>query len=432
MRPASSEEGSSEAGASTPPGKGWLRSLTRAEWAVLGVTTLFWMFDGYETFALITTGPASLRELLPVAELPHLSRYLGYLLAISLAGWTIGGVIGGFAGDRIGRRRTMIWAVVLYGLFTGLSALSPNWEFLAVTRFLTGLGIGAEWAVGVALLQEVLPPAARTKGAGLLQGTFSAGGLIVSLLWVLFNSTLDVSWRVVYVVGILPAFLAVGLRRIIPESAKWSGQARTSAGELVRRLGAPQLRRRLGLALLVSIAITVGFWGSSSYLPAYIGALAPAPEVGFYTGWASALYNIGEIAGCVVFGYWAERWGRRFTTVGYFIGAIVVIPVVFILVHDAVTAVALQLVAGYAAGGIFSWYTVHTPELFPTSVRASAIGTIFNLTRVLASIGALVTGLLASVVGGVGNAAALVAVVYLLGIAAVLGLPETRGRPLPS
>jgi MFS family permease len=417
--------------ADTAPGKGWLRRLTRAERAVLGVTTLFWMFDGYETFALIITGPASLRELLPAESLPDLSRYFGYLLAISLAGWLVGGVAGGVAGDRLGRRRTMIGAVVVYGVFTGLSALAPNWEVLAVTRFLTGLGIGAEWAVGVALLQEVLPPSARTRGAGLLQGTFSAGGLLVSLLWVLFNSSFDVSWRVVYVVGVLPAFLAIGLRKLIPESAKWAGQARMSAGELFRRLGSADLRRRLGLAMLVSIAITVGFWASSSYAPAYVGALAPEPDVGFYTAWSSVLYNVGEIAGCVVFGYWAERWGRRYTTVGYLAGALVAIPVVFLLVHDATAAVVLQLVFGYTAGGVFSWYTVHTPELFPTAVRSTAIGAIFNLTRVLAAAGALLTGTLASVLGGVGHAAALSAVVYLLGIAAVLGLPETRGRPLP-
>lgn len=413
-----------------PAEKGWLRRLTRAERAVLGVTMLFWMFDGYETFALIITGHASLRELLPAEDLPELPRYFGYLLAISLAGWLVGGLVGGFAGDRLGRRRTMIGAVVLYGLFTGLSAVSPSWEVLAFTRFLTGLGIGAEWAVGVALLQEVLPPSARTRGAGLLQGTFSAGGLVVSLLWVLFTS-FDVSWRVVYLVGVLPAFLAIVLRRVIPESAKWAGQARMSVGELVRRLGASELRRRLGLAMLVSIAITVGFWASSSYAPGYVGALAPGPDVGFYTAWASVLYNVGEIGGCVVFGYWTERWGRRYTTAGYLAGALVAIPVLFLLVHDATAAVVLQLLFGYTAGGVFSWYAVHTPELFPTAVRSTAIGAIFNLTRVLALVGALATGALASVLGGVGNAAALSAVVYVLGIAAVLGLPETRGRPLP-
>lgn len=412
--------------------KGWLRRLTRTEWSVLGVTMLFWAFDGYETFAVIITGGTSLHELLPAGQLPHLSRYFGYLLAITLAGWMFGGVIGGFVGDRLGRRRTMIGAVALYGAFTGLSALSQNWETLAATRFLTGLGIGAEWAVGASLLQEVLPPQARTKGAGLLQATFSAGGLIVSLLWVLFNSSYTISWRYIYLVGVLPAFLVIGLRRAIPESRRWSQRRPQAISDLFAELWAPVLRRRLGLALLVSVAITVGFWASSSYLPAFVGALAPASRLGFYTGWASALFNVGEIAGCVVFGFWAERWGRRGTAVIYLVGALIVIPVVFLFVHDAVTAVWLQLLAGYTAGGIFSWYTIHTPELFPTAVRASAIGTIFNLTRVLASIGALVTGLLASVVGGVGNAASIAAVVYLLGIVAVLLLPETRGQPLPT
>ena len=413
-----------------PQNRGWLRSLTRAQWSVLAVTMVFWAFDGYETFALIATGPASLHELLPASELPDLSRYFGYLLAISLAGWTIGGIIGGFAGDRIGRRKTMIGAVVLYGLFTGLSALSPNWEFLAMTRLLTGLGIGAEWAVGAALLQEVLPPSARTRGAGLLQATFSAGGLLISLIWVVFNSWSDVSWRWVYVIGILPAFLVVILRNRIPESDRWASHRRSSTKELLRELSGPVLRRRMILALLVSVAITVGFWGSSSYLPIFVGGLNP-DRASFYTGWASALYNVGEIVGCIMFAYTAERWGRRPAAVGYLIGALIIVPTVFLGVDSANTAVLLQLVAGYAAGGVFSWYTVHTPELFPTAVRASAIGTIFNLTRVLACVGALLTGTVANALGGVGHAAAAASVVYLLGIVAVLGLRETKGLPLP-
>lgn len=415
-----------------PPGdgRGWLRSLSRSQWSVLAVTMLFWAFDGYETFALITTGPASLRELLPAAQLHDLSSYFGYLLAISLAGWTIGGIVGGFAGDRIGRRRTMIGAVVLYGVFTGLSALSPSWGILALTRLLTGLGIGAEWAVGTALLQEVLPPSARTKGAGLLQGTFSAGGLLVSLIWVIFNSWSGISWRWVYVIGVLPAFLVVLLRKRIPESDRWRSHRRASTREVLKELSGPVLRSRMVLALLVSVAITVGFWGSSSYLPIFVGSLNPA-RMSFYAGWASALYNAGEIVGCTMFAYWAERWGRRPAAVGYLVGALVIIPIVFLLINDARIAVLLQLIAGYTSGGVFSWYTVHTPELFPTAVRASAIGTIFNVTRSLACVGALLTGTVATALGGVGYAAAAAAGVYLLGIVAVLGLRETKGLPLP-
>ncbi|MGH3502044.1 MAG: MFS transporter [Nocardioidaceae bacterium] len=413
------------------PGTGWIHRLGPSGWSVLGVTMLFWMFDGYETFAVLITGGTSLHELLPGSALPSLPRYFGYLVAITLAGWTIGGVLGGFAGDRLGRRRTMIWAVVVYGVFTGFSALSSSWEMLAGTRFLTGIGIGAEWAVGTSLLQEVLPSDARTKSAGLLQGTFSVGGLAVSALWILFNSTFDVSWRYVYLVGVIPALLVVLLRRVIPESRRWSTQRPQATMSLLRRLAEPALRRRMALALLVSVAITVGFWASSSYLPAYVGALAPGAKVGLYTGWAAALYNIGEIAGCIIFGFWAERWGRRGTAVAYFVGALVIMPVVFLVVHHVSVAVLLQLVAGYATGGIFSWYTIHTPELFPTEVRASAIGVIFNLTRILALIGALLTGSLAALLGGVGNTAAIASSVYVLGIVAVLLLPETKGRPLP-
>jgi len=409
----------------------WVRQLSRREWALLGVTMLFWMFDGYETFAVIITGPTSLHELLPAAALHDIPRYFGYLLAITLAGWTVGGVIGGFVGDRLGRRKTMIWAVVAYGVFTGLSALSSNWEQLAGTRFLTGIGIGAEWAVGTSLLQEVLPANARTKGAGLLQATFSVGGLLASVLWIAFNSWFDVSWRFIYLVGVIPAFLVILLRKAIPESQQWVNKRQLALKSLFVQLSEPMLRRRLGYALLVSLAITVGFWASSSYLPTFVGAMVPANRTGFYTGWASALYNVGEIAGCIVFGFWAERWGRRPTTVFYSAGSLVIIPVVFLLIHDARLAVALQLIAGYMAGGIYSWYTIHTPELFPTAVRASAIGLIFNLTRVFAAIGALVAGSLAHLLGGVGNAAALFAIVYILGIVFVLLLPETKGKPLP-
>lgn len=408
----------------------WWRSLSRSQRSVLAVTMLFWAFDGYETFALITTGPASLQALLPASELPSLSRYFGYLLAISLAGWTIGGIAGGFAGDRIGRRKTMIGAVLLYGIFTGFSALSPSWEVLALTRLLTGLGIGAEWAVGTALLQEVLPASARTKGAGLLQGTFSAGGLLVSLIWVIFNSGGGVSWRWVYVIGVLPAFLVVLLRKRIPESDRWRSHRRALTRQVLKELVGPALRGRMILALLVSLAITVGFWGSSSYLPVFVGSLAP-DRMSFYTGWASALYNAGEIVGCTMFAYWAERWGRKPAAIGYLLGALVIVPIVFLTIHNAGAAVMLQLIAGYAGGGVFSWYTVHTPELFPTAVRASAIGAIFNVTRSLACVGALLTGTVAAALGGVGYAAAAAAGVYLLGVFAVLGLRETKGLPLP-
>src|SRR6201997_4456590 len=153
-------------------------SLTRRQWSVLGITMLFWLFDGYETYALLLTIGPSLHQLLPPNELATLPRVAAYLISITLFGWAVGGVLGGLIGDRIGRRRTMIGAVLLYSVFTGTSALSPTWQILALTRFLTGLGLGAEWGVGTSLFQEMGPDRTRTKGAGVLQAAFSGGFLV--------------------------------------------------------------------------------------------------------------------------------------------------------------------------------------------------------------------------------------------------------------
>src|SRR5579864_551281 len=175
--------------------------LTHRQWGVLGITMLFWLFDGYETFALLLTIGPSLRELLPANELSTLSRIAAYLISITLFGWAVGGVIGGIVGDRLGRRWTMIGAVVLYSIFTGTSALAPNWQILALTRFLTGFGIGAEWGVGTSLLQETWPGRLRTKGAGILQAAFSGGFVIASVLWLVVGGSLGGSWRWMYAAG---------------------------------------------------------------------------------------------------------------------------------------------------------------------------------------------------------------------------------------
>jgi MFS family permease len=399
-------------------------------WGVLALTMVFWVADGYDTFVLLVTGKPTLHELLPAGDLPRLPTYLGYLIAITLAGWATGGILGGVLGDRLGRRRTMVYSVVLYSVFTGLSALTHTWWLFGVTRFLTGVGIGAEWGVGTSLLQEVWPQRWRTKGAGLLQGGFSVGGLLVSGLWVLLGSTYGLSWRWMYLFGIVPLVVVLLTWRHIPESDRWVAATRSRVR--VRDLLRGASRRNFAAAMLVSIAITGGWWAVSSYLPTFVGGMVADPRrTTFFTGWAAALYNIGEIAGCVALGFLSEAWGRKITIQLYFVGCLIIVPVVFLGVHGAAAATWLQLVAGFLTGGVYSWYTVHTPELFPTAVRATAISAVFSGARYLAMIGAVLTGTLASSVGGFGHAAAIFTPIYLIGIVAVFFLPETRGEPLP-
>jgi MFS family permease len=410
-------------------GAGHAGILTQRHWLVLGITMLFWLFDGYETYALLLTIGPSLHELLPLSALPALPRFAAYLISITLFGWAVGGVIGGFIGDRIGRRRTMIGAVILYSIFTGTSALAHSWEILALTRFLTGVGIGAEWGVGTSLLQELWPENLRTKGAGILQAAFSGGFVVASLLWILIGGTFGGSWRWMYVIGIVPALIVALLGRAIPESERWSRVSHT-AQTIATTLRANT--RKLAIAILVSISITVGFWAISSWVPTYVATLAHDPKTAvYYAGWAGTLYALGEIAGCIAFGFLADAWGRRATLVFYLAGSIVITPVVFLLVHNVAAVIALQVVNGFLTGGLYGWYAIHPPELFPTSVRSSAISLIFNSARFLAMFGPIAASGLIVFFGGYGEAASILASIFVIGIVAIFFLPETKGVPLP-
>jgi len=323
----------------------------------------------------------------------------------------------------------MIGSVLLYSLFTGTSALSPNWQILALTRFLTGAGIGAEWGVGTSLLQEMWPERLRTKAVGILQAAFSGGFLVASLLWLLVGGWLGGSWRWMYVAGILPALIVAVSGRIIPESDRWT-QAKPTVRAIAATLRAHS--RNLVIAIIVSVAITVGFWAISSWIPTYVATLAHDPQSRIaYAAWAGVLFAIGEMIGCTASGWLAEIWGRRGTLVAYLAGSIAITPVVFLWVHDPVAVVLLQLPNGILTGGLYGWYAIHPSELFPTSIRASAISIIFNSARFLAMLGPIIASSLIALFGGYGMAATIMASVFALGIVAVLFLPETRGQKLP-
>jgi MFS family permease len=404
------------------------KELGRSAWGVLAITMVFWIADGYDTFVLLITDKPTLLSLLPASEHHAIPQYIGYLLAITLFGWATGGIAGGVIGDRLGRRTTMVAGVVIYSISTVLSAVTGTWWLFGLTRFFTGLGIGAEWGVGTSLLQEVWPERWRTRGAGLLQAGFSVGGLIVSALWVLIGSTYGLSWRWMYLFGVLPLIVILLVFRRIPESARWAAKERVSRGALK----AAGLWPRFLAALAVSVAITGGWWAVSSYLPTFVGGLVADPRrTAFYTGWAGALYNVGEIVGCIAMGFLADWWGRKITAIAYFAGSIIVVPVVFLALHDATTVLWLQLVTGFFTGGLYSWYAIHTPELFPTRVRATTISSVFSSARYLAMLGSIASGTVATALGGFGKAAAIFTPIYLIGVVAIFFLPETRGKGLP-
>ncbi len=203
----------------------WWSELTRAHWWVLVVAVLGWLFDAMDQRLFILARTPALRDLLPAAAAEQLPTFAGWATGLFIAGWATGGLLFGLLGDRWGRVRTMTVTILVYSLFTGLSGLARSWPEFAAYRFLCGMGIGGEYALGVALVAETMPARARPFALGLVQAFSSVGAIIGSGLSLLvgpqttFGQT--AGWRVLFWFGVLPSLLAVLIRLRVKEPDRW-------------------------------------------------------------------------------------------------------------------------------------------------------------------------------------------------------------------
>jgi MFS family permease len=435
--------------ASTP----WYRSLGGAQWKALLASTLGWTFDGFEVYSLILVVGVALHQLLDPSEYKFIPFYAGAVIAITVLGWGAGGLLGGILADYIGRKRSMTLTILAYSLLTGLSALSWNWLSFAVFRFLVGLAIGSEWATGASITAELWPDNARGKGGAFLQAGYPIGSILASGVWLMIGNSGPSAWRYMFLVGVLPALIAFWIRRNIPESPRWeeSDKRRRAAYDL-RRKGAvlkgedaalvrftlvdlfaePAVRSRLLITFVMSLSITIGYWGVSSFVPSFVGAVATAAGLAAPT-WAALaglVQNIGALLGFVAFGFLADRFGRKPTTMLFYLMCLVLTPIVYLWVQDIHVLVLGFAVYGFFIQGVFSWTPIWLPELFPTRMRATAAGFIFNAPRLISAVTPLIAGSLIVGLGGYGKAATIISLFYIFGLIAVPFLPETKGKPL--
>ena len=432
----------------------WYRSLSRSQWNTLLASNLGWLFDGYETYALVISVGVALRQLLDPSQYSQIPVYAGTVIAFTLLGWGIGGLIGGVIADYLGRKRTMLLAILAYSLMTGLSAFAWDWLSFAVLRFLVGVAIGSEWVTGTSIVAELWPDKNRGKGVGLMQSGFGIGFFLASVAWFFINPLGPNAWRIMFLLGVIPALLTLWIRKSIPESDRWErvnaqrqaaterekagGSLNASEQALARftiadLFAESEIRKRVILAFLISLATTFAFWGISAWLPPYIAAAAgkaglPPQQWASYAAMAN---NGAAIIGYAAFGFLADAYGRKPVTIAYVLLAFISVPIVFLWTNDLNMILLAAAFSGAFVSGQYTWMAAWLPELFPTRVRATATAFVFNTPRLIAWTGPLISGWLIANFGGFSKAAVAIACIYVLSLIAAPFLPETKGKPLP-
>jgi MFS family permease len=467
----------------------WWRLLSRYHWFVLVVAVLGWSFDTMDQQMFNLARRPALTELMTrsVTETPSASsvppskEQIDWATTLStsifMIGWAVGGLIFGILGDKIGRARTMVLTILLYSIFTGLSALSTGfWDF-SLYRFLTGLGVGGEFAVGVALVAEVIPERARAPALGWVQAFSAVGNITAALITVSLGALEKTGsvpfglspWRVMFLIGALPALLAVVIRAGLKEPERWRSVARQSEeegagvavapklGSIVELFGDPTLRRNTIVGMLLAFSGVVGLWGIGFFSfdlfrVAFRQILESQGVSGgelegrltSYTGYISFFQNSGAFLGVYAFARITQKIGRKPTFAIMFILAMLSTAFTFWYIGrigGVATAYAMVFVMGFCQIALFGGYAIYFPELFPTRLRSTGTSFCYNVGRLVAAVGPLFLGYLTSVAfkwterygadWPMRSACVTMCLIFLVGLVALAFAPETKDQPLP-
>ncbi len=444
----------------------WWRDLTSYHWFVFAMASLAWMFDCLDQQLFILARGAAMKTLLP----PGLdsNEYGGYATAIFVAGWATGGLIFGAVGDRIGRAKTLTLTVLMYSVFTGLSALSKGWIDFAIYRFVTGLGVGGVFGLAVALIADSLPDRARAGALGSLQALSAVGNVTAGLIsmgvgHLVSQKTIspDVSWKLMFLIGSVPAFLCVFIQIKLKEPEKWlkarEEGRRTGAafGSYTSLLGEARWRRPALGGMLLCVAAVIGLWGIGFFAPELVGPVIErslreqnlpveqiAGERGKWIGINSIFQNIGAFAGMLLMTKLAQGIGRKPAFAIAFIAALISTVAFFQVFNSTSHVYWLTPLMGACQLALFAGFAIYLPELFPTRLRSTGTSFCYNVGRFLAASGPFTLGKLQAAlkagattpdakIEAFRNAATYMSAIFLVGLVALLFLPETKGRPLP-
>jgi len=428
--------------------------LTRYQWIVLFAAWLGWGFDLFDSILFNFVAPNCVPTLLglPIGspEAKQATLYwTGILTSVLLIGWAVGGILFGYVCDRIGRTRTMLLTILMYALGTAACAFAPNIWVLVACRVVVSLGLGGEWAAGASMVAEVMPENRRVEGGALLYTSAAFGTTLATLVNLLiaghwFADQPEMSWRYVFLCGLIPAFVAFGIRLFVKEPERWLHAAQNSAPPKLSEIFSPQMRRLTISGLLTAVIALITWWSCNAFLPTFATGLAQIEAAAqglertatlkLVEDWkfnATMAFNIGGFIGTLLTIPAAKLLGRRPMFAIYFAASAAAIFFTFGAPLDAHTRLYGYFLIGLSVFGVFGSFTYYLPELFPTRLRATGAGFCYNAGRFIAAAGPFVVGLYsAKVAGGAIGVLFLIGIVPLIGVLLTPLVVETKGRAL--
>ncbi|HEV8240381.1 MAG TPA: MFS transporter [Thermoanaerobaculia bacterium] len=424
------------------------------QWTVLLAAWLGWGFDVFDGLLFNFVAPNCVPTLLgltigsPEAKAATL-RWTGLLTSVLLVGWAVGGIVFGRLTDRIGRTRTLMLTMSVYAAGTALCAAAPNLWVLALCRVVASLGIGGEWAAGAAMVAEVVPEKRRIEAGALLytsapMGIFLASAVNYNIAGRWLRDSPEVSWRWVFLAGLLPAAVALLFRLFVHEPERWKQVAANARPPALRELFDERHRALTRSGFLMALTALITWWSCNAFIPVVATGLAQTAAaeraldrgatlalVEAWKAMATSRFNWGGLLGTLLTVPAAKLLGRRVMFGTYFALSAAAIFATFGLDLPPETRLAMYFWIGLTVFGVFGSFTYYLPELFPTRLRGTGAGFTYNVGRVLAAAGPIVVGTIAAR----GPAATLQALFFvgLVPLAGLVALPwviETKGRPL--
>jgi len=415
-----------------------IRQATPGQRRTLLAAAMGWALDAFDAMLY------SLVLALLMRDLGMSKTIAGTLGMLTLLASGIGGILFGFLADRIGRKQALMASILTYSICSFASGLATSIAMLAVARFVLGLGMGGEWNTGATLVAESWPTEFRAKAISMVQSSWALGFAAAAL--VAGPVARYYGWRAVFFVGILPAMVTLWIQRSVPESEMWRERQSPVADDTDRArkdvtscvsarfsviFRAPYARPTFAL-LLFNFFGLFAWWGLFTWLPPYLSLPVEQGGRGFgvlgMTTLMVVLNLCGMFPGYVSFGWAADHFGRRKACLFYTLAAALLIPL-YAAARSQSVLLGLGTLVAFFGTGIFSGSGIMGSEIFPTAVRARALGFTYNGARALSSVAPLVIGRVGQT-QGLSWAFYLCAAGYLLAALMTTQLPETKGKSL--